>query len=52
MPCLFEFVRMWSIYTIKRLAFIANGVVMPTVSQEIFVPQLIVRGLPFSEKTT
>ena len=34
MPFLFE------------LAFIANVVVMPTVSQEIFIPQLIARGLP------
>ena len=34
------------------LAFIANVVVMPTVSQEIFIPQLIARGLPFNQKTT
>ena len=27
------------------LAFIANVVVMPTVSQERFIPQLIARGL-------
>ena len=29
-----------------------NVVVMPTVSQEIFIPQLIARGLPFHQKTT
>ena len=32
------------------LAFIANVVAMPTVSQEIFIPQLIARGLPFNQK--
>ena len=32
------------------LAFIANVVVMPTVSQERFIPQLIARGLPFNQK--
>ena len=34
------------------LDFIANVVVMPTVSQKIFIPQLIARGLPFNQKTT
>ena len=51
MPFLFEFVRIWSSYTIKRLCVVfANVVVMQTVSQEIFIPQLIARGLPFNQK--
>ena len=32
------------------LALIANVVVMPMVSQESFIPQLIARGLPFNQK--
>ena len=56
-PFLFEFVRMWSSYTIKRLCVVFAGLhrqrccrIPPTVSQERFIPQLIARGLPFNQK--
>ena len=49
-PFLFEFVRMWSSYTIKRLCVVFASLhhqrrcgIPPTVSQEKFIPQLIAR---------
>ena len=54
---LFEFVLMWSSYTIKRLCVVFASLhcqrccrIPPTVSQEKCIPQLIARGLPFNQK--
>ena len=49
-PFLFEFLRIWSTYTIKRLCVVFASLhrqrrcgIPPTVSQEKFIPQLISR---------